>query len=89
MERFETPVNPTSGLEFSQLLVEFQLEKSSPRSYLTDNGAEALRSLAIVYQIVVRRNGMQALPLNPHYRYRRGHFESCLGVVRNQVARRR
>jgi hypothetical protein len=54
MERFETPTHPTSGLVFSQLVADFEIEKSSPRSYTTDNGAEALRSLAIVYQVVVR-----------------------------------
>jgi hypothetical protein len=55
IERFGRPVNPTSELEFSQLVADFRIEKSSPPSYPTDNGAEALRSLAIVYQVLVRR----------------------------------
>jgi hypothetical protein len=55
IERFGRRVNPTSELEFSQLVADFQIEKSSPRSYPTDNGAKALRdSEAIVYQVVVR-----------------------------------
>lgn len=62
-------LTPTSELESSHLVADVQMGESSPRSYSTDNGAEALWSLAIVlvYQVLVRRSVMQGLPLDPHY----------------------
>jgi hypothetical protein len=61
-------LTPTSELESSHLVADVQMGESSPRSYSTDNGAEALRSLAIVYQVAARRCAMQGLPLNTLYR---------------------
>lgn len=74
IERSGRPVNPTSELVFSQSVVDFQIEKSPSRSYPTDNGAEALRSLAIVYQVLVRRNVVHGLLLDPQYTGRSEDF---------------